>query len=375
MGAILVELRTLPLNLARVPRSNYSEYHVSRWTVTSSSRRQNGYLAGEQGQMRKTAVVALGGNAITRVGQAGSYAEQEANTAVMATMVCSLWGAGWRVVLVHGNGPQVGNLAIQHDEAAGKVPALPLFCLNAMTEGQIGSLLTLALRRVGDERLPAVACLITHVVVSADDPAFDRPVKPIGPFFDAAQAEVLAVENGWTVAEDAGRGYRRVVASPQPLQFLEVDAIRTLIEADVVVIAAGGGGVPVVADSHGYRGINAVVDKDLSAQRLATSLGAQALVLVTAVEKVMLDFGTPREHPVSEMTDRDAQRYLEDGQFPDGSMGPKVRAAIQFIRAGGQTAVITTPDRAAASLDPNADPDTDSGTRVIASRSRLGTAS
>jgi len=182
--------------------------------------------------MRKTAVVALGGNAITRVAQAGSYIEQEANAAVMATMVCSLWDAGWRLVLVHGNGPQVGNLAIQHDEAAPKVPALPLFCLNAMTEGQIGSLLALALRRVGDERLPAVACLITHVVVSADDAAFD--------------------------------------------------------------------------------------------------------VLVTAVEKVMLDFGTPRQRTVSEMTDRDAQRYLEDGQFPDGSMGPKVRAAIQFIRGAGR---------------------------------------
>lgn len=323
--------------------------------------------------MPKTAVVALGGNAITRSGQAGTFAEQEANALTMAQAVCSLRSAGWQVVVVHGNGPQVGNLAIQQDEAAGIVPALPLFCLDAMTEGQIGSLLALALRRAGGDRFPLVACLVTHVVVDADDPAFHQPAKPIGPFLDAEEAELLAGERGWTVAEDAGRGYRRVVASPQPIEFVEVDAIRALIRADTIVIAAGGGGVPVVADRDGYRAISAVVDKDLAAQRLATSLRAQALVMVTEVHNVMLGFGTPNEQPIAKMTVEEAERYWRDDEFPPGSMGPKVRAAIEFVRAGGRTAVITSPDRAAISLDPDGHPDTEIGTRVVADVTQLRT--
>ena len=274
-----------------------------------------------------------------------------ANATAMAESVASLLRAGWRVVLVHGNGPQVGNLAIQHEEGASLVPAQPLFALGAMTEGQLGSLICLALRRVGDAAwMRGAVTVVTHVVVSPDDPAFDDPTKPIGPFLTKEQAESMADERGWTVKEDAGRGYRRVVPSPMPQAILETDAIRALIEKRQVVVAAGGGGVPVVRYQNGYGGVDAVIDKDYAAQLLATSLAAEALVLVTGVDKVLLDFGTPTQRPIHEMTVAEAEKYLDTGQFPEGSMGPKVRAAIRFMRKGGEQAVITTPQLVYASL-------------------------
>ncbi|MQA12748.1 MAG: carbamate kinase [Pseudonocardiaceae bacterium] len=321
--------------------------------------------------MPRTAVVALGGNAITREGQSGTHSEQAANARAMAAAVCSLRDAGWQVVLVHGNGPQVGNLVIQQDEAAHEVPPLPLFCLDAMTEGQLGSLLTLALHEQAGDTLPGVVSVVTHVVVSPDDPAFTHPAKPIGPFLDREQADRLAAGGRWQVAEDAGRGYRRVVASPQPLDIVETEAIRALVDRGMIVTAAGGGGVPVVAEGRGYRGIDAVIDKDLAAQQLAQSLDAGALVLVTDVDQVLLDFGSPQQRPVTELTADEAQRHLDDGQFPEGSMGPKVRAAIGFVRGGGQAAVITSAQRAVRSLDGEPHPDDEVGTRIVAERVRL----
>lgn len=324
-------------------------------------------------QMSRTAVVALGGNAITRPGQAGTHAEQEANAGAMAATVCALRDAGWGVIVVHGNGPQVGCLSIQQDAARETVPVQPLFCLGAMTEGQLGSLLTLALHDACGGRLPAVVSVVTHVVVAADDPAFAHPTKPIGPFFDEQQARQLAAERNWTVAPDADRGYRRMVASPRPLRFLEHEVITGLVERGALVVAAGGGGVPVIEDGHAYHGVDAVVDKDLAAQQLATQLGAEALVLITDVAQVMLDYGTPHARPVTVMTADEAQRYLEDDQFPAGSMGPKVQAAISFIRAGGRTAVITNAERAARSLDPSGS--CAMGTKIVASLDSLDAAS
>jgi carbamate kinase len=300
----------------------------------------------------KTAVVALGGNALTREGQAGTHAELEANATAMARSVASLLRTGWRVVLVHGNGPQVGNLAIQQEEGAALVPAQPLFSLGAMTEGQLGSLICLALRRVCDAAsMRGAVSVVTHVAVSPDDPAFGDPTKPIGPFLSAEAAGSLGSERGWVVKEDAGRGYRRVVPSPQPVAILETDAIRALLEKGQVVVAAGGGGVPVVRYPSGYGGVDAVIDKDYAAQQLATALGAEALVLVTGVETVLLQYGTPQQRAVHEMEVGDAERYLESGEFPEGSMGPKVRAAIRFLRQGGEQAVITTPELVYASLE------------------------
>lgn len=319
--------------------------------------------------MPKTAVVALGGNAITRSGESGTHAEQAANARRMARAVCALRDAGWNVVLVHGNGPQVGNLAIQQEEAAGIVPAQPLFSTSAMSQGQLGSLLTLALLTEGRGRLTGVVSVVTHVLVDPDDPAFDTPTKPVGPFFTEEQARELAGGRGWVVARDGDRGHRRVVASPRPVGIVEIDAIRALIDQHMIVVSGGGGGIPVIAGDPGLEGIDAVIDKDLTAQRIASSVNAEALVLVTDTEKVHLDFGRPEQRPVTEMTVDEAVKHLEDGQFPEGSMGPKVRAAIRFLREGGTTAVITTAERAGPSLDSGEDRADDTvGTRIIGAR-------
>jgi carbamate kinase len=322
--------------------------------------------------MSRVAVVALGGNAITRNGQAGTHTEQARNAAAMIQVVCHLQVAGWTVVVVHGNGPQVGNLAVQQESCADRVPELPLFVLDAMTQGQLGSLLELAFGQVPGTRPTGIICLVTHVVVDPADPAFARPTKPIGPFLSEAEARWQAKARGWVVGEDAGRGYRRMVPSPAPLRILEVDAVRALVGHGLTVIAAGGGGVPVVADGSGYRGVEAVIDKDLAAARLASALGAQALVLVTDVPRVMLDYGTPNARPIGRMTVDEAQAHAERHQFPEGSMGPKVRACVQFLREGGRIAVISDAERACASLDPRIAEGPETGTRIVTAEQYLG---
>jgi carbamate kinase len=327
--------------------------------------------------MTKTAVVALGGNALTRPGQAGTCEEMLASATEMAASVNEVIEAGWRVVVVHGNGPQVGNLALQQ-ESTSLVPAQPLGMLGAMTQGQLGSLLALAISRL---RGPgSAASLVTHVTVDRADPAFGAPTKPIGPFFDRDQAQRLAAERGWTVRPDSGRGYRRVVASPQPTGIVEINAIRTLVGAGLLVIAAGGGGIPVDADV-GRPALrdgpaqsvypDAVIDKDRAARLLATLIGAQALLLVTAVERVMLDYGTPQQAGLATITADEAARHLAEGQFPPGSMGPKIEAALEFLADGGDLAVITTPALLAETL---AGAGPRCGTRIEKSPSRAGPA-
>lgn len=315
--------------------------------------------------MPKTAVVALGGNALTRAGQTGTYDEQSDNAVTMARAVMGLRRSGWRVVIVHGNGPQVGNLAIQHEEGRRLVPAQPLFSLGAMTQGQIGSLISLALRAEQID-LP-VAAVVTHVVVSPDDPAFARPSKPIGPFFTKARASELAAKRGWTVEDDSGRGFRRRVASPRPVTIVETPAIEALVASGSIVIAAGGGGVPVVSTDTGLRGVEAVIDKDYVAGQLASALGAQALVFVTDVPRLMIDFGDPTERALAEIDVDAAERYQQDGQFPPGSMGPKVDAATRFLRSGGDVAVISTAALAPVTLD-STDAGEGTGTRIVAAR-------
>lgn len=296
--------------------------------------------------MHRTAVVALGGNAFTRAGQRGTYQELASNAAAMAQAVHRLHQAGWRVVVAHGNGPQVGNLALQQDAAEPEVPGLPLPALVAMTQGLLGSLFCLALREASGAShngAPDVVTVVSHVRVDPADPAFDRPTKPIGPFMSEAAAAALARSKGWTVVDDAGRGHRRVVPSPAPLEIVETGAILRLLADGFVVIAVGGGGIPVAADGDRLAGVDAVIDKDLAAALLATAVGAQALVLVTDVDTVMLDFGTPTERAVTTVGADEMRRHLQDGQFPEGSMGPKIRAALQFLDAGGGCAVITRP--------------------------------
>jgi carbamate kinase len=322
--------------------------------------------------MTKTAVVALGGNALILPGQAGTCEEMQARAADMAASINDIIEAGWRVVIVHGNGPQVGNLALQQ-EATALVPAQPLAMLGAMTQGQIGSVLALAIDRL---RGPgSAASLITHVIVDQADPAFGAPTKPIGPFFGRDQAQRLAAERGWTVQPDSGHGYRRVVASPQPVGIVEIAAIKALLAAGVLVIAAGGGGIPLAAGPAGPAGdgsadagrslrtalAEAVIDKDRAARLLATLIGAQALLLVTAVDRVMLDYGTPQQSSLGPVTADEMTRYVDEGQFPPGSMGPKIEAALQFLADGGDVAVVTSPGLLAGTLV-GADPD--GGTRI-----------
>jgi carbamate kinase len=326
---------------------------------------------GQQALMTKTAVIALGGNALTLPGQAGTWDEMLGSAAAMAASINEVIEAGWRVVIVHGNGPQVGNLAVQQ-ESTTLVPAQPLAALGAMTQGQLGSLIA---RSIDLLRGPgSAAALITHVTVDQADPAFMAPTKPIGPFFDRVQAERLAAERGWVVQPDSGHGYRRVVASPEPTGIVEIDAIRALVHAGLLVIAAGGGGIPLAGwDSTLPRGddwtlrprhhaarpagsqprsvyADAVIDKDRAARLLAALIGAQALLLVTAVDRVMLDYGTPQQTSLATISSDEAASYLAAGQFPAGSMGPKIGAALRFLADGGELAVITSAGLLAETL-------------------------
>ena len=323
--------------------------------------------------MTKIAVVALGGNALTRAGQSGSYDEMMANAAAMATAVNDVLDAGWRVVVVHGNGPQVGNLAMQQEaalqqEATAAVPAQPLALLGAMTQGMLGSVIARAIDLLRGRG--TAAALVTHVTVDPADPAFGAPSKPIGPFFEPAEAERLARLAGWVVKPDSGRGYRRVVASPQPLAVIEIEAMRALVEAGRLVIAGGGGGIPVLA-ADPCRVVDAVIDKDRAACLIARQLGAQALLLVTAVDRVMLDYGMPTESSLSRISADQAARYRAEGQFPPGSMGPKIESALRFLDDGGELAVITSPALLAATLAGHGEA---AGTRIERAASQSGQA-
>ncbi len=297
----------------------------------------------------RTAVVAVGGNALTARGQSGTAAQIGANAATAAHSVAQLARAGWRLAVVHGNGPQVGNLAIQQDAARDQVPEQPLSDLCAMTQGQLGSVLV---RAVDDLLGPGTAvALVTHVVVDPADPAFAHPTKPIGPFLSRDTALALAQQRGFQVGADAGRGWRRVVASPLPVRVVELDAVRALLVAGCVVLAAGGGGVAVANGPDGrLLGVDAVIDKDLTAAMLATSLRATDLYLLTDVDAVMLDFATPQQRPVHTLSVHEAQQHLADGHFAAGSMGPKVTAALDFLRDGGQRVIITSAARLAAAV-------------------------
>jgi carbamate kinase len=310
-------------------------------------------------------VAAFGGNAVTRATERGTYVEQLANVRAMCEEVLPLIKAGHRVVIIHGNGPQVGSLSLQAE--AGKalgVPDQPFDVLGAMTQGQIGYLIQQTLgnvmRESGREPVdskampgypPAVVSVVTQVVVDPGDPAFQHPTKPIGPFYDRELAQSLAAEKGWTVVQDADRGWRRVVPSPQPLEVIEAAAIEALIAAGSIVIAGGGGGVPVVREASGrLRGVEAVIDKDLAAERLAALVGADTLLLITGVHRIGLDYGTPKQRFLDVMTLDEARQHLADGQFPAGSMGPKVKAAIRFLEDGGTEAIVTAPEVLAAAL-------------------------
>jgi carbamate kinase len=275
-------------------------------------------------------VVALGGNALMRPGERGTAAEQLANLRrAVAALEPLLAEPG--LVITHGNGPQVGNELLRQERAAEEAPPLPLWLAVAQTQAEIGALISVELRPALDGREPA--CVLTHVRVAADDPAFDRPTKPIGPFYSAEQAEALQRERGWVLVSDANRGHRRVVPSPLPLEIVELDVIRRLAES-AVVIACGGGGIPVVRRGGRLAGVDAVIDKDRASALLARGLDAERLVILTEVPAVYRNFGTPEQVEIETVSASDAEALLPT--LAEGSMRPKVEAALTF---GGQTLI------------------------------------
>jgi carbamate kinase len=296
----------------------------------------------------RTLVVAVGGNSLIGEGQRGTSAEQLANARAIARDLAALLADSWSMVITHGNGPQVG-LSLRRSELAvahAGLPRQPLDVCVAASQGELGYLIAGTLQEAlasrGLDR--QLACLLTRTTVDANDSAFARPTKPIGPAFKAGCAERHATQPDRTVTEDAGPGHRRLVASPRPRRILEVSCIRMLLDAGVVVIAAGGGGIPVVEVGPGiYRGVEAVVDKDLASALLARTLDVRLLVLLTGVEKVALRYRTPDQSDLGWITADLARRHLADEEFPAGSMGPKVRAALEFVDRGGREAIITSP--------------------------------
>ena len=303
---------------------------------------------------RKLAVIAFGGNALLRPEDRGTNEEQIARAKQAARWLVEIAGRGYRIIVVHGNGPQVGNVLIQAEEASTKVPLQTLDIAVAQTEGSMGFLLQQAIRNrmesIGHGGV--VATVLTEVQVDPNDPAFKRPTKPIGPFLTRYRAEALERDLGWTMREDAGRGWRHVVPAPRPLRILNAETIAHMVEWADVVIAAGGGGIPVVLGRDGqWRGIEAVIDKDFASALLAAELKADMYLVLTGVGKVALDFGKPTERPVDRLTVAEAERYLGEGQFAPGSMGPKIQAAVQFVRGGGGEVLITDVEHVREALE------------------------
>ncbi len=311
------------------------------------------------------AVIAIGGNAILQTDERGSYTEQLENIRVTCSHVVDMIKMGYCVVLTHGNGPQVGNILLRNEIAESRVPAMPMDVCVAESQGQIGYMIQQTLYNILRARGMEcqVSSLITQVVVDKDDDAFEQPTKPIGPYYSEDEAERLAAEKKWDMMEDSARGgYRRVVPSPEPVEIVESETIKALLRCagkKQIIIAAGGGGVPVVRTGEGIKGVDAVVDKDMASQVLAESLGAELLLMLTDVERVSLDYGKSDQRDLSTISVSEAKAYLREGHFPAGSMGPKITAAIRFLESGGREVIITTPELLVFALEGN------SGTRIV----------
>jgi carbamate kinase len=302
--------------------------------------------------MSRSALVAIGGNSLIRAGEKGTIAEQLANTRRTAEAIVGLIQDGYGLVITHGNGPQVGAALLRSERASDQVYSQSLDVCDASTEGEIGYLLQQslhnALAAAGLDR--PVVTVLSQVVVSADDPAMRNPTKPIGPFYTKADAEERARQLGWQVVEDASRGYRRVVPSPEPLELVEEEVVADLLGRGVLVIAAGGGGIPVVRTPDGLRGIEAVIDKDRVSALLAARLRVDTFVISTDADRVYLDYRRRTQRPLRQATAAEMRRHLEAGQFPPGNMGPKIESALRFLEAGGTEVIITSYEHLRAAV-------------------------
>ena len=312
---------------------------------------------------RKIALLAVGGNALLREGEWGHQEDQLANARETAEMLARVVAEGYALCVVHGNGPQVGNLLIQQEAASGQIPPYTLDICGAMTQGSMGYMLErMLINRLRFMGLAApVTSVLTEVVVDKEDPGFQNPAKPVGPFYEQTRARELMRTKKWKMKEDAGRGWRKVVPSPRPLEIVQLEAIKLLLQAGHSVIAGGGGGIPVIRDSSGFLvGVEAVIDKDRLSALLAAELGADLFIILTGVAKVALDFGKPTQRWVDRLTAAEARQHLAEGQFPAGSMGPKIESALAYLSEGGQEVLITTAE-ALATEDPAT-----VGTRIVA---------
>lgn len=311
--------------------------------------------------MKETLLIAVGGNALLRAGQKGTIAEQIANAELMAERITDVAEQGYNLIITHGNGPQVGAQLLRSEMSSSHTYSLPLDVCVAMTQGEIGFILQSALQKAFLRRgiTTPVAALVTQVLVDENDPAFQHPTKPIGPFYSKETAMKKQQELGWSIIEDAARGYRRVVASPQPISVLELDVIQKCIDADMVVIACGGGGIPVIQKNGDIIGIEAVIDKDRASALLASQLHIQRMIISTEVEYVCLNFKKSDESPIQRINVSQAKKFLGEGQFLEGSMKPKIEASVQFLEAGGEEVIITNPESLFASLQGR------SGTHII----------
>jgi carbamate kinase len=292
-------------------------------------------------------LVAMGGHAFMSAGETGTIEDHERNAERIAGLLMTLVERDYHLVITHGNGPQVGHLLIQHERAKDEVPALPLDVLVAMTEGSLGYILQDALLNQLRKREMRryVVTVVTQVLVDEHDPEFAAPSKPIGPFLDRQEAERRARDFGWKVREDSGRGWRRVVPSPRPLKVVQRHMIADAARAGHIVIAGGGGGIPIKQlPDRQYAGIEAVIDKDLTSSVLAADVGAALFIILTAVPNVYVNFATPSQRPLGAVTLEELERLNAEGHFPPGSMGPKIEAVLRFLKSGGRRALITNPE-------------------------------
>lgn len=303
---------------------------------------------------RNLAVVAFGGNALLTPEDRGTQEEQIARAKQAARWLAEIVRHEFKLIVVHGNGPQVGNILIQAEEASTKIPPQSLDVAVAQTEGSMGFMLQQAMRnRLEAIGIPGeVVTVLTEVEVDPNDVAFKRPAKPIGPFFTRYRAEALERDFGWTMKEDSGRGWRKVVPSPRPLRILNINTVSVMLDTANVVIAAGGGGIPVIRGRDGqWRGIEAVIDKDFASSLLAAQLNADLYIVLTGVPKVAVDFGKPSQRFLDRLTVSEAEKHLAEGQFPPGSMGPKIEASIQFVKMSGRDVLITDVEHLREALD------------------------
>ena len=303
----------------------------------------------------KKLVIALGGNALQEAGKPATAQAQLEVVEKTSEYIADIVERGYEVIVAHGNGPQVGRIVIQNEVASASTPAMPFDVCGAMSQGMIGYHIQQGLSKVLRHRgiNKNVVTVVTQVVVDKDDPKFKAPSKPIGPFYTEEEAKAIAAEKGYTMKEDAGRGWRRVVASPLPVEIVELDAVKTLNDAGFVVVTVGGGGIPVVRNEAGdLEGVAAVIDKDLASEKLARDMDADALVILTAVEKVSINFKKPDQKDLDRMSAAEAKQYIKEGHFAPGSMLPKIEAALNFVESKpGRIAIITSLDKAVDAIE------------------------